>query len=99
MKILEKNGAIEIEIRVIPRASKSEVVGEHDGSLKVRISSPPVDGAANAELIKLLAKFFGVAKADIDLISGQTSKTKRIRIANLSKARFEELLNEYARSQ
>lgn len=98
MKILEKNGAIEIEIRVIPRASKSEVVGEHNGALKVRISSPPVDGAANAELIKLLAKFFGVAKADIDLISGQTSKTKRIRIAHLSKARFEELISEFVRS-
>lgn len=92
MKILEKNGAIEIEIRVIPRASKSEVVGGHDGALKVRISSPPVDGAANTELIKLLSKFFGVAKGDIDLIGGQTSKTKRIRIANLSRARFDELI-------
>ncbi|CAN5412578.1 DUF167 family protein YggU [soil metagenome] len=92
MKILEKNVAIELEIRVIPRASKSEVVGEHDGALKVRISSPPVDGAANAELIKLLSKFFGVAKADIDLMSGQTSKTKRIRIANVSRSRFNELV-------
>jgi uncharacterized protein (TIGR00251 family) len=92
MKILEESGAIEIAVRVIPRASKSEVVGEHDGALKVRISSPPVDGAANTELIKLLAKFFGVARADIDLMSGQASKTKRIRIANLSRESFDELI-------
>lgn len=92
MDTVEKNGAVEFEARVIPRASKSEVVGEHDGALKIRIASPPVDGAANAELIKVLARLFGVRKADIDIVGGQTSKTKRIRIANLSQSRFDEVI-------
>jgi uncharacterized protein (TIGR00251 family) len=80
----EKNGAIIFNVRVVPRASKSEIVGELDGALKVRIASPPVDGAANAELIKLLAKTFGVAKAQVEIIGGQTSKSKQIKIANLT---------------
>ena len=78
-------------VRVVPRASKSEIVGPHDGALKIRIASPPVDGAANAELIKLLAKHFGVSKGDIEIIAGQTSKNKRIKIINLSQLKFHEV--------
>ena len=73
-----------LDIRVIPRASKTQIVGMHDGALKVRIAAPPVDGAANAELVKLLAKAFGVSKSSIEIISGETSKTKRIRISGAS---------------
>lgn len=67
-------------VRVAPRSSKSEIVGEVEGGLKVRISAPPVDGAANEELVKVLAKAFGVAKSKISILSGETSKTKRVRI-------------------
>lgn len=77
--------------RIVPRASKSEIVGAHDGALKVRIASPPVDGAANAELIKLLAKTFHVSKSEIEITSGQTSKTKQIKIANLTAEKFLQL--------
>jgi len=84
----EKNGAIIFTARVVPRASKSEIVGRHDGALKVRIASPPVDGAANAELIKFLAKTFGVSKAQIEILTGQTSKTKQIKIIDLSAEKF-----------
>lgn len=69
-----------ITVRVIPRASRSEVVGMIDGTLKVRIAAPPVDGAANAELAKILAKHFGVKRSAIEIVSGATSKTKRVRI-------------------
>ena len=92
MNIIEKDGTISFAIRVVPRASRSEIIGEHDGSLKVRICSPPVDGAANAELIRLFAKHFGVSKSDIEIVSGETSKNKRIKIANLSLSKFEELI-------
>jgi uncharacterized protein len=83
MTFNEKDGAIIFTVRVVPRASKSEIVGEMDGALKVRIASPPVDGAANAELIKVLAKNFGVAKSAIEIVGGQTSKTKQIKIYGL----------------
>lgn len=76
----EKEDAITFAVRVVPRASKSEVVGEHDGMLKVRIASPPVDGAANEALVKLLAKTFGVSKIAVEIVSGQSSKTKQVRI-------------------
>ena len=92
MKITNKDGEIVFSVCVAPRASKTEMVGEHYGSLKIRIASPPVDGAANAEVIKFLAKKFGVKKADIAIISGESSKNKRIKIANLSESRFKELI-------
>ena len=71
-------------VRVVPRASKSEVAGEVEGNLRVRISALPVDGAANAELVRVLAKYFGVAKSSVEIVSGQSSKTKRIRIIGVT---------------
>jgi uncharacterized protein (TIGR00251 family) len=84
----EKDGALVFSVRVAARASKSEIVGEHDGALRIRIASPPVDGAANAELIKLLSKTFGVAKSEVEILSGQTSKTKQIKIENVGAEKF-----------
>ncbi len=92
LKVTESKGAVVFTVRVVPRASKSGIIGEHDGALRVRIASPPVDGAANTELIKLLAKRFHVSKSDIEIVSGETSKNKRIKIANLSILKFEEFL-------
>lgn len=71
-------------VRVVPRSSRSEIVGEHDGALKVRLNSPPVDGAANAELIKLVAKRLNVARSDIEIVSGEASKTKRLRVSGVT---------------
>ena len=82
IKYSEKDNAVFFNVRVVPRASKSEIVGELNGALKVRIASPPVDRAANAELIKLLAKIFDVAKNDVEISAGHTSKTKQIKINN-----------------
>ncbi len=89
VNLIEKNGAVIFDVRVVPRASKSEIVGEHGGALKIRIASPPVDGAANEELIRLFAKQFGVSKSEIEIISGESSKNKRIKISNLSQSKFE----------
>ncbi|PYS70366.1 MAG: YggU family protein [Acidobacteria bacterium] len=72
-----------ITVHVVPRASRSEVVGEHNGGLRVRIAAPPVDGAANEELIRLLAKTFAVSKSDISVLSGRTGRIKQVRIDNL----------------
>lgn len=76
----ENEEAITFTVRVGPRASKNEIVGELEGSLKIRISAPPVDGAANEEVVKVLAKAFGVAKSNVTIVSGETSKTKRVRV-------------------
>lgn len=91
MDVREKDGSISFPVRVIPRASQSEIVGEHDGALKIRLAAPPVDGAANAELIKLLASVFSVSKSDVQIIGGETSRKKRIKITNLSESKFREV--------
>ena len=91
INLTEKSGAVIFNVRVVPRASKSEIVGELDGALKVRIASPPVDGAANAELVKLLSKAFGVSKSQIEIVGGQTSKSKQVKIANLTAEKFLQL--------
>ncbi|MFT3743468.1 MAG: DUF167 domain-containing protein [Pyrinomonadaceae bacterium] len=86
----EQNDAVSFSVRVIPRSSKSEIAGEHDGSLKVRISAPPVDGAANAEIVRLFAKLLGVSKSSVEIVSGETSKNKRIRVSGLTATQFTE---------
>lgn len=63
-----------------PRASKTEVVGAHDGAIKIRISAPPVDGAANSELVAFLAKQFGVSKSAVHIDSGASGRRKTVRI-------------------
>lgn len=69
-----------LRIHTQPRASKDELVGPHGDSLKVRITAPPVEGRANAHLIQFLAKVFGVAKSQISFLSGETGRSKRLRI-------------------
>jgi len=73
-------------VRIIPKSSKSEIVGEHDGALKIKINAPPVDGAANAELIKVLARRFKISKSAVEITSGQTSKRKQVRINGITRA-------------
>lgn len=76
----ERDGNLYLTVRVVPRASRNEITGFHDGALRVRLTAPPVDGAANAELIKVLAKAFDVPPRDVSIIGGQTAKLKLIRI-------------------
>lgn len=82
---------IHVKVRVVPRASKPGIAGVRDGALLVRLQSPPVDGAANAELIELIAKAFGAAKRDVSMESGERSKLKRVAI-ELDRRRFEVVL-------
>jgi uncharacterized protein (TIGR00251 family) len=72
-----------IKIKVEPRSSKSGVVGPYGDALKVKLTSPPVEGKANKELIEVLAKAFGVAKKDVEIISGQSSKNKIVKLRNV----------------
>lgn len=95
----EKDDALIFSVRVIPRSSRSEIVGEYDGALKVKLNSPPVDGAANAELIKLLAKEFDVSKSQVEILSGQTSKLKQLRISGAKKNALSEIFSRQGRSK
>ena len=76
----EINGDLIFAARVVPKSSKSEIVGEHGGALKVKLNAPPINGAANAELIKLLAKVFGVPQTSVEIVAGHASKSKKVKI-------------------
>ena len=82
-----------IKIKVEPRSSKSGVVGPYGDTLKVKLTSPPVEGKANKELIEVLAKAFGIAKKDIEIISGQSSKNKIVKLRSL-RGKEESLLSK-----
>lgn len=71
---------VTLRLHIQPGAKKTEVVGLHGEALKIRLAAPPVDGKANACLIAFLADQLGVAKASISLVSGDTSRAKRVRI-------------------
>lgn len=79
----EKDGILTFMVRVVPRASRSEIVGEHDGAVRVRIAAQPVDGAANEELIRLFARKLGVSRNAIRITAGHTSKLKTVRVVGL----------------
>ena len=67
-----------LTVRVIPRSSKPGIAGIRDGALLVRLQSPPVEGAANDELIQVMAETFGGARRDVEIVVGERSKLKRV---------------------
>ena len=67
-----------LTVRVIPRSSKPGIAGIRDGALLVRLQSPPVEGAANDELIRVMAETFGGARRDVEIVVGERSKLKRV---------------------
>ncbi|MFZ9556191.1 MAG: DUF167 domain-containing protein [Limnohabitans sp.] len=77
----ERDGAVVLDIHVIPRASRTQPDGVYDGALKVRLHAPPVDGQANQALIEWLADTLGIAKRDISVLRGTTARRKQLRIS------------------
>ncbi len=80
----EKDGQLTFKVRVVPRASRSEIVGEHDGDLRVRIAAAPVDGAANEELVRFLARALKVPRHAVVVSGGQTSRLKSIAVSGIA---------------
>ncbi len=75
-----------IDVRVIPRAGRSAIAGVRDGAILVRLAAAPVDGAANAELIDVIARALDIPKRDVSIVSGERSRQKRIRVAGIDRA-------------
>ena len=73
-------GGVVLEVRVIPRAGRSCLDGTRDGALLVRLKAPPVDGAANAELIEVLSRALGVPKRALTIVAGDRGRVKRVRV-------------------
>ena len=80
----EGAGGAVLELHVQPRASRTRVVGEHDGRLKIQLAAPPVDGEANAALLAFLADALSVKRAAVALLAGESGRKKRVRIAGVA---------------
>ena len=87
VEVGEKDGAVTLKLRVQPRASRSEIAGEYNGALKLRICSPPVDGKANDECRRLIARLVGVPASSVEIVVGDSSRDKVIRIGGISAER------------
>ena len=86
-----RDGRLVFSVQVVPRSSRSEVVGEHNSALRVRLAAPPVDGAANDELIHVLAKTFKVSRSAVAILSGHSSRLKQVSIDGVSESALEKL--------
>lgn len=90
-EVREKDGAVSFAVRVSPRASRDAISGVHDGALKVALKAPPVEGAANAALIALLAKRLGVPKRAVRITSGESSRNKRVEVEGVDVSKIRAL--------
>lgn len=75
-----------LSVRVIPRAGRSGLAGTRDNALLVRLNAPPVEGAANAELIGLLSDILDIPRRALTIVSGERSRSKRVLVAGVSTA-------------
>lgn len=80
LTITRSGDSVTFRVRVAPRASRSSVNGVHDGALKVSLTAPPVDGAANAALVSLLAELLDLPKRAVEISHGHEARLKTVRV-------------------
>ncbi|HWV58005.1 MAG TPA: DUF167 domain-containing protein [Longimicrobiales bacterium] len=85
IEIVQRGSAVRLRVRVQPRASRTEIAGEHDGALRVRLTSPPVEGAANRQLVELLADTFRIPKSAVRVVSGESGRSKLVELEGVSR--------------
>lgn len=95
MFLTQNDQGVAIKINVQPRASKNEITGMHGDSLKVRLTSPPVDGEANKACIQFFSKLFKIPKRDVSILQGHKSRNKTVLVKNLPKTAIKQILTEY----
>ena len=84
--ITNSDNGVVIAVRVIPRASKSAIAGTRGDALLVRLKAPPVDGAANAELIRVIADALDVPARNVSIVSGEHARQKRLAVTGIDRA-------------
>lgn len=92
----QTDAGVEVFLYIQPRASRNKIVGLQGEELKVALTAPPVDGAANKACSAFLAKTFGLSKSKVALVSGQTSRHKRFLLSDTSLSEVSKLLQSHA---
>ena len=88
----ETPGGITFNVRVLPRSSRNEIAGEQDGALKVKLTAPPVEGAANKALVDFLSRQLHLPKSRITITSGQTGRNKVLTVEGVTAAELRRAL-------
>ncbi len=88
LRAAREQGAITFEVRVAPRASRSRIIGTRQGVLKVALTAPPIDGAANDALRALLSKHLGVPKSAVEIVRGERGRNKLLRVHGVDPSRL-----------
>lgn len=88
----DREGDLILNVLIQPRSSKTEIAGLQGEALKIRLTSPPVEGAANEQCRALLAKVLKVPKKNIEIVSGFKSRVKKLKITKLSRSDAEKAL-------
>jgi uncharacterized protein (TIGR00251 family) len=94
----ESKKGLTFDIQVIPHASRSELVRVQDGVFKIKVTSPPMEGAANDACIKLLAKELGLKKSQMEISSGAKSRKKTVMIKDISKEELQTKINDVCKA-
>lgn len=95
IEVTESKKGVTFHILVSPNASRAEIVSVQDGALKVKVTAPPVEGAANEACIKLMARALGLRKSQMEIFSGAKSRSKTVLVRSLDKAQLEEKMNDF----
>jgi len=90
--IVQTGKGVMVTVHATPRASRNQVQGLHGEALKVRLQAPPVDGKANDSLIRFVAEVLGIPRRDVLLVSGETSRQKRLLVCGVPLAVVQERL-------
>lgn len=93
-EFVEREGWTTFSVRVVPRAARTSAAGLHNGALKMRLAAPPVDGAANAELIRALAKALGVAQNEVSILRGHRARLKVVRVPDRCAEKLMQLVSD-----
>ncbi|MEK6590166.1 MAG: DUF167 domain-containing protein [Nitrospinota bacterium] len=93
LRLKEDENNVILGVRVQPRSSKNEVCGVFKDEIKIKLTSPPIDGEANEGLREFLSDILGISKGQIEIISGHRSKSKLIKIRGVTKERVADLLS------
>jgi uncharacterized protein (TIGR00251 family) len=84
LELLEQAGGTSFRVRVAPRAAREALLGVHDGALKVSLTAPPVEGAANDALVRFLAKMLGAPRRAVNVLHGEHARIKTLRVEGMS---------------
>jgi uncharacterized protein (TIGR00251 family) len=97
ISLKESKKGLTFDIQVIPHASRTEIVCIQDGALKIKVTAPPIEGAANEACIKLLAGELELKKSQMEIFSGAKSRKKTVMVKNISKTDLEVRIKKFVK--